>query len=226
MSSDQVLVRPRGRVLRGAATGEARNAAIDADLTLLRPTPEASGSLVATVEELAAAERQAREDAARVGYEDGFTAGRRDAQAQAHAETQRSADAIRSALATLATASVALQAQQEVAIADVERQIVDVAVAIAEAVIGRELSTVDAPARDALVRALALAPRGVNAVARCHPSDAATLDELPDAIADRTVTVVADPAVEPGGCIVEIGACRIDAQIGPALDRVREALQG
>src|SRR5436190_815966 len=40
------------------------------------------------------------------------------------------------------------------------------------------------------------------------------------------VTVIADPAVEPGGCILEVGDSRIDAQLGSALDRVRAALMG
>ena len=40
------------------------------------------------------------------------------------------------------------------------------------------------------------------------------------------MTVIADPAVEPGGCILEVGDSRIDAQLGSALDRVRAALLG
>jgi flagellar assembly protein FliH len=59
------------------------------------------------------------------------------------------------------------------------------------------------------------------AVARLHPSDAAVLAE-----AEAGVTIIADPAVEPGGCILEVGESRIDAQLGPALDRVRAALLG
>ena len=39
-------------------------------------------------------------------------------------------------------------------------------------------------------------------------------------------TIVADPSVERGGCIVEVGASQIDAQLAPALERMREALFG
>ncbi len=42
--------------------------------------------------------------------------------------------------------------------------------------------------------------------------------------AGRDLTLVADPGVEPGGCILAVGDSRIDAQLGPALDRVRAAL--
>ena len=45
-----------------------------------------------------------------------------------------------------------------------------------------------------------------------------------EAVLDRELTVVADPSVEPAGAVVVVGACRIDAQIGSALERVREAL--
>ena len=34
---------------------------------------------------------------------------------------------------------------------------------------------------------------------------------------------VGDRAVEPGGCIVDVGECRIDAQIGTAIERLRSA---
>jgi flagellar assembly protein FliH len=39
-----------------------------------------------------------------------------------------------------------------------------------------------------------------------------------------SVTVVPDSSVEIGGCIVEAGNRTIDAQLGPALERLREVL--
>jgi flagellar assembly protein FliH len=40
-------------------------------------------------------------------------------------------------------------------------------------------------------------------------------------VADASVKVVHDPAIEIGGCVVEAGPCRIDAQVGPAMERAR-----
>ena len=61
-----------------------------------------------------------------------------------------------------------------------------------------------------------------------HPDDARVAR---DVLADdhhwqNAVEVVGDLRVEPGGCVLEGGECHIDAQIGPALDRVRAALLG
>ena len=42
----------------------------------------------------------------------------------------------------------------------------------------------------------------------------------------RVVRVVADPAVERGGALVEIGRATLDAQIGSAVERVRQILLG
>ena len=51
------------------------------------------------------------------------------------------------------------------------------------------------------------------------------LQDDPGAIEqDQTAEIVADPTVEPGGCIVDVDACSIDAQIGSAIERMRAAL--
>ena len=89
-----------------------------------------------------------------------------------------------------------------------------------EAVLDRELALAKNPGRDAVTRALALAPNG-DAVVRLNPADVKTLGSVSFG---RELSVVADPSVEPAGAVVEVGACRIDAQIGTALERVRDAL--
>ena len=218
MSSDPV---PRTRVLRGPAAARIQGVAMDADLSLLRPILPPTAQTAQAAEEAA---RALREEASRVGYEDGYTAGRTRAMEEATAEIRTLSTGVASALSALESAATALTARQSVEIADVERSVTALAVQIAEAILGRELTACDAPARDAITRALQLAPPRTDATARLHPDDVTTIGEL-DAIAgDRTVTLVADPAVERGGCLLDVGPCRIDAQIGPALARVRAEL--
>ena len=123
-------------------------------------------------------------------------------------------------MSALTAAAAELQTRATVEMAQIEDDLAAAALTIAEAVIGRELALADAPGQDAIARALALAPAG-DAIVRLHPDDVATAG----GDFGRELTILADPTVEPGGCIVEIGACTIDAQISTALDRVREALQ-
>ena len=76
-----------------------------------------------------------------------------------------------------------------------------------------------------LRRALALSPEDGPTVVRLNPDDlqripAHVLEQLPG-----SVRVVPDPRVEPAGAVADTGVCRVDAQLGPALDRVREVLR-
>lgn len=218
MSSDTV---PRTRVLRGPAAARIRGASMDADLSLLRPILPPSAQTVQAAEEAA---RALREEASRVGYEDGYNAGRARAAEDAAVEIAALSAGITSALTALETAATTLTARQGTQVADVERSVTALAVQIAETILGRELAACDTAALDALTRALQLAPPRADATARLHPGDVATIGELGSLHADRTVTLIADPAVERGGCVLDVGPCRIDAQVGPALARVRKEL--
>ncbi len=218
MSSDVTV---RGRVLRGAATAAIRHVALYTDLSLLRPLVPARPAAAADAEAAGAA---IRSEASRVGYEDGFAAGQAAGLEASRAATAASLAQLESSNHALETAAAGLAARQAGVVADVEQHVVRMAVEIAEAILGRELKTFDAPARDALARALKLAPAQADVVARVHPGDAAALNDVSEFSIDRTVTVVADDTVEPGGCVVDAGPCRIDAQVAPALARVREVL--
>lgn len=224
MSSNTVLT--PSRVLRGAAAAGVRGALLGADLTLLAARQPIPASVEPPSQDPAEVARVAREEAARTGYLEGFTAGQQDAVLAAHAHAAAAAESTAAALQALDSATAALHERQSIAIADVEQQIVDMALAIAEAVVQRELATSAAPGRDALLRALALAPQRVDAVVRIHPEDLASVGDLTTLTAEREITLIADAAVERGGCVLDAGHCRIDAQISPAMTRVREALTG
>jgi flagellar assembly protein FliH len=159
------------------------------------------------------------------GYDDGYQAGLAEGLAAGRAAA---ADEVAEAVAraealcrSLGEAADDLRRRQALELKGLEDTLARAAIDFAAAVVGRELQLSSSPGADALARALALVPAGCAATARLHPTDVASLGAVSEAVA-----VIADPAIEPGGCILEVGDSRIDAQLGSALDRVRAALLG
>lgn len=166
-----------------------------------------------------ASERE-REEAYRAGYQAALeeAAGRQQAQqGEAAARLTRAADA-------LLTAAAELQAQREKAVTVAEDDMSALAFEVAEAVLQRELELSADPGREAVARALRLVPPQVEVTVRLHPDDAAAVDGTVTDDEGRLVSFVADPEIEPGGCVAEAGACRVDAQVATALARVRRVL--
>ena len=212
MNSLSELKERRSRVIRGAATGqlELRTVPFTEDLAGGRPMLGVDPAVV----------EAAIEDGRRAGYEAGFASGLAGAaQSAAEGEARRAAEVGR-AVSALMEAAVALRLHQSQELVGIEDDVTAAAFEIASAVLDRELAVAASPGAEAIARALSLAPEG-DTVARLNPADVETLGDIE---CRRELTVLADPSVEPGGCIVEVGACRIDAQLSTALDRVRKAL--
>lgn len=127
---------------------------------------------------------------------------------------------VASAVQALGAAVAELRESSETTRAEVEALAIELALELAEAVIGREIESAADPGRDALSRALALRLDREGVRARMHPDDLALLSEMPG-----DVELIPDPAVSRGGAVVELGVGLVDATIGSALDRVREALR-
>lgn len=167
------------------------------------------------------------------GYAAGWAEGRRKAQELADQAVADRAAYEQQATAQLRADQQALVATLSGALADVDATLaqrqelvateaVDLALRIAEAVLGRELAALTDAGAEALRRALAEVPPTVAATVRLHPADAAALDRT--TLEGRPVTVVSDPTVSAGGAVLETEATTVDASIESALARVREAL--
>jgi flagellar assembly protein FliH len=152
------------------------------------------------------------------GFQEGFQAGLADA--AAGDEAALSARAARLSDALIAAAASA-RSQRAAAVAQAEQEAVELAFELAEALLGREISLSPSLSIDAVKRAVALVPKGEDLVVSLHPGDVITPEELQALVGDASVKVVHDPHVEVGGCVVEAGPCRIDAQVGPAMERAR-----
>lgn len=170
------------------------------------------------------------------GYAEGHAAGLAAARAQAQAtaaqvrneseaaERQRDAHLAR-AVDLLLTAANDLRKRDQIALAAIEDTVVELALSIARTVLDRELATSADPGADAIARALALAPDECPVTVRLHPDDARALGALSQAAQGRELVVVADPSVEPGGCVAEAAGRQVDAQVGSALARVAAVLR-
>ncbi|WP_433050943.1 FliH/SctL family protein [Dactylosporangium sp. CS-033363] len=210
-------------VLRDRRAGTAPSARFDVDLREREPIPP----------ELL---ERWRGEAEATGYSAGWAQGVREARAAAAAEADRVAreaeqfagaqrQRAERALLAIGQAAAALEGRAVASAHDIEDQIVATAFAIAEAVLTRELRTAAEPGREALTRALKLAPGGSPVTVRLNPADRLTIGQTELVMDGRTVTLVDDPGLQPGDAVALCDATTVDARLGPALDRVREVLQ-
>ncbi len=184
---------------------------------------------------LAALAEDARVAARAQGYAAGWAEGRRTFLAQVAAAerehaARRAAEEDRARVehraATMALATAVDEAQTEVRRTRdlLAARAVDLALQIAEAVLGRELELAADPGADALRRAVELLPVDVPVTVRLHPADRAQLDA--GVLGNRSVRLVDDSALGRGDAVVETEEQVVDATIGAALARVREVLAG
>jgi len=231
----------RSEILRGSDATHVSLARLDADL---RRSPYAAGGFAdprlvdPTLEQafevaVEAARAQARADGFQQGYQDGLAAAQREGDAALERERAALRDAEQArretfdrAIATLDAAASVLAAQQAAALHSVEDVVLDAAFDLATTLLGRELEIAPSPVRDAVRRALTVLPGDVPVTVTVHPVDAAAVGELGDITAGRVVRVVTSADVEPGSCLADGGATRVDASLGAAIERVRQVLAG
>jgi flagellar assembly protein FliH len=217
--------RPAQPVVRDEHAGTVVVARFDVDL---REQPTLPGEIGARL----------RAEAESAGYANGWAKGRREADLAARAARDqveaevRQANAVQAArmdqaLTALTGAASGLERRMVPVAAELADIVVATAYALAETIIGRELTLAVEPGRDAVARALAYARADLPVTVRLHPSDYATVTQRQPGtveIEGRTVSITADATLRPGDAVAECDATTIDARIEPALDRVREVM--
>jgi flagellar assembly protein FliH len=175
-------------------------------------------------------------DAARAqGFAAGWAEGLRAASSRADARRDEEALAFEqahavvleqqaSAAAALVSAVARCEETTRALRSELHDAAVELALQLAEALLGRELALAEDPAADAVRRAVAGVPGDVPLVVRLHPDDLAVLDR--EVLGERTATatVVADAGVARGDAVVETLDGFVDADLAGALARVREVL--
>jgi flagellar assembly protein FliH len=162
----------------------------------------------------------ARQEGYAAGFEEGYGAGYAHGIDDAHRHVELLANLVEQ----LGREADAFAARETTARNEIEEQIAAAAMQIAEVLVGHELAQPDERGRDAIARALALAPVHGDVTARLNPADIALLGDPATLAPGRVLAIVADPSLTPGDCIVDVASCRIDARISAAIERAREVL--
>ncbi|SCX38376.1 flagellar assembly protein FliH [Klenkia marina] len=193
-----------------------------------RPTPRLEDVYAA---ELARLRELARTEGWAAGHAEGLaeaatTVARVEAEAEARllAVQQRWEARVASTVAALTAACAQVDATPPVGGETFDQLVLGATLGLVEEVLGRELAVAADPGADALRRALALSPEDGPTVVRLHPDDLGRIDGAVLAGLPLSVRLVGDPGVEPAGAVAETGVHRVDAQVGPALQRVRDVL--
>jgi flagellar assembly protein FliH len=212
-----------------AATGAVVDAGTRRDATVGRPSLNL-GDVYA--EQVARIREEARREGWAAGHAEGLHAAEQVvAAAERAAEERLTAVQVRwerrlaSATAAMGAAAERLDARTVPVVDELRDSILDAVLLLVGDLLGRELAMASSPGLDALQRALTLCPSDVPVQVRLHPDDLAEVP--PEALAQlpASVTVRGDDSVERAGALAEAGTQRIDAQLGAALERVRDVLR-
>ena len=171
-----------------------------------------------------------REESFHDGYEKGLIDGRIAAEEEFEkyketVEERRNSEIASASKALLGAVERVEEARSE-AVLVAERDCIDLAYKLTRALLNRELQLTESPVLDSITRALSLAPTNEAVLIKLNPSDISVLSGFDVTELGRECTIVEDPQVEHGGCVVQVGPTTIDSQLSHALGRVRKALLG
>jgi flagellar assembly protein FliH len=181
-----------------------------------------------------------KQEARTAGYAAGWAQGQREfavtadesatrARAAEEAHNQRRAAALAQAVNALGRAVTDLENHLMPTFTELQEVLLVHAFELAEAIVGRTLDDPQRRGADALRRAMAAAPDTGPLVVSLCPADFETLvgaERQTDFDHEgRKVSLRADPALQPGDAVAATGMATVDATIGAAVARAREALR-
>jgi flagellar assembly protein FliH len=148
--------------------------------------------------------------------------------AMARAELQGQIDAMQSRVARLDAILNTLARPLEELDAEVEKQLTLLAVTVGKQILRRELKTDPAQIIAVIRESVARLPAAARDIrVQLHPDDAAVVREnLSTPVSERAWTVVEDPSLSRGGCMVRTETSQIDAKFDSRLNAIVSAALG
>jgi flagellar biosynthesis/type III secretory pathway protein FliH len=214
-----------GRPSSGRARGVQNRRAVDAKLRILKaaaPLPERR--IPAAVHD---ADRRVREMIAAAEGEARRVRAEAEATRQAIGAEARE-EGRREGLAAAAAALALAASERDRLLADAERELASLALAIARKVLGSELAAREAAVADLAARALAEVRERREVVLRVNPGDAPAIGaaegRLGAILARARLAIREDAAVPRGGVVVDTEAGRLDGGIEAQLEHLGRAL--
>ncbi len=185
-------------------------------------------------------ETRTRKEAQDAGFQEGFLRGRTDGLAEgreegrrlAHEETaQKLGKESAGALATLAALVAEVDARRAACIRDAERDVVVLALAIAEKIVKHDIRLHPEVAVNNVKKALEIIAQRSGARIEVNPDDAALLEHHAARALDifresASLAIVPNPHVSRGGCLVTNGGGGVDLRIETQLELIEQALLG
>lgn len=181
-----------------------------------------------TVGELEEIERRAFDEAYTKGHEAGHAAGLAAGKAAAQAQMQPVLEEIDRQAASLKGMLASLSRPFQEFDAEVQEQLVQLALSIARHLVRRELRIEPAQVIAIIRETVGLLPAAARDVrVHLHPQDAALVREkLASPGAEPAWTLVEDPVMSRGGCRVTTETAQIDARLETRIQAVAGALLG
>ncbi len=162
--------------------------------------------------------KQIEEEAFRQGWQDGYEEGKREAEDEYDAKLKEAAGLVEKA-----------HEERRRIVAGSEDEVVQLAVAVARKIIGREMAANPDIIVDIVKRAIQKTTDREELTVRVNPDNLESAlnaqDEITRSVKGiRKMKFLADPTVAPGGCVVETSNGTVDARVERQLSEIEQAL--
>ena len=158
-------------------------------------------------------------EAVRAGYAEGLERGQREGLAETERQQRAAAERLARSLATL-------HGLERQILHEVRAEVTELAVGIASKIVREKIATGEPVAVRVVQEVFARIGPGVGRKVRLSPADLEAVTAAAATLAEPgSVQLIADPAIERGGLLVECAEEDIDARIATAVDIFRDALE-